>query len=96
MCYVHQSARQVEAMGGELSAKQWLGLMISINSNGSLLKEEILDRFLKDPPFWFNISLYGGSNETYANMCGLPVYDQVKENIRALRKAGVAVSLNQL
>lgn len=71
-----------------------MGLIISVNSNGSMLKGEILERFLQDPPFRFNISLYGGSNETYANMCGLPVYDQVKENIRALRQAGVQVSLN--
>lgn len=71
-----------------------MGLLISINSNGSMLKGEILERFLQDPPFRFNISLYGGSNETYARMCGLPMYDQVKENIRALRAAGVQVSLN--
>ena len=71
-----------------------LGLMISINTNGSMLRGKILEEFLKDPPFRFNISLYGGSNETYKNMCGLPVYDQVKENIRALRSAGVDVSLN--
>ena len=71
-----------------------MGLMISINSNGSMLQGKILEEFLKDPPFRFNISLYGGSNETYQKMCGLPVYDRVKENIRALRKAGVDVSLN--
>ena len=71
-----------------------LGLLISINSNGSLLQGEILEKFLEDPPFRFNISLYGGSNATYENMCGLPMYDRVKENIRALRKAGVDVSLN--
>ncbi len=71
-----------------------MGLMISINSNGSMLQGEILERFLKDPPFRFNISLYGGSNETYRNMCGIPAYDRVKENIRALRSAGVMVSLN--
>ncbi len=71
-----------------------MGLMISINTNGSMLRGKILEEFLKDPPFRFNISLYGGSNETYRNMCGLPVYDQVKENIRALRQAGVEVSLN--
>ena len=71
-----------------------LGLMISINSNGSMLQGKILERFLEDPPFRFNISLYGGSNDTYKNMCGLPVYDRVKENIRALKKAGVEVSLN--
>ena len=71
-----------------------MGLLISINSNGSMLQGNILEEFLKDPPFRFNISLYGGSNETYRNMCGLPVYDRVKENIRALRRAGVEVSLN--
>ncbi len=131
MCYVHQSAEQVIAQGGELTAQQWLhiaaaaqkkgmlfalltggeplvrkdffeiyegmkkmGLMISINSNGSMLQGEILERFLKDPPARFNISLYGGSNKTYADMCGLPIYERVKENIRALRQSGVSVSLN--
>ena len=71
-----------------------LGLLISVNTNGSMLQGEILEKFLQDPPFRFNISLYGGSNETYQKMCGLPMYDRVKENIRALRKAGVDVSLN--
>ena len=71
-----------------------MGLLITINSNGSMLKGKILERFLEAPPLRFNISLYGGSNETYSNMCGLPVYDDVKENIRTLRQAGINVSLN--
>lgn len=71
-----------------------MGLYISINTNGSLLKGDILERFIQDPPSRFNISLYGGSNETYAKMCGLPMYDTVKENIRKLRQAGIDVSLN--
>ena len=71
-----------------------MGLMLSINSNGSMLQGKILERFLEAPPFRFNISLYGGCDETYRRMCGLPVYSQVKENIRALRKAGVDVGLN--
>lgn len=71
-----------------------MGLLISINSNGSMLRGEILEKFLQDPPLRFNISLYGGSNETYRNMCGIPAYDTVKENIRALKNAGVDVSLN--
>ena len=71
-----------------------MGLFISINSNGSMLKGKILERFLETPPTRFNISLYGGSNETYRNMCGVPAYDQVKENIRILRQAGIDVNLN--
>ena len=71
-----------------------MGLYISINTNGSLLSGETLDKFITDPPFRFNISLYGGSNETYRKMCGLPKYNEVKDNIRKLRKAGIDVSLN--
>ena len=71
-----------------------MGLLVSINTNGSMLQGEILERFLKNPPFRFNISLYGGSNETYKTMCGIPAYDQVKGNIRRLRQAWVNVSLN--
>ena len=71
-----------------------LGLLISINTNGSLLSGEILDRFLADPPARFNISLYGGSNKTYSRMCGNPAYDRVVSAIGALRSAGADVSLN--
>lgn len=71
-----------------------MGLLISINSNGSMLRGEILEKFIQDPPVRFNVSLYGGSNETYQRMCGRPVYDQVKENLRTLRQAGIDVSLN--
>lgn len=71
-----------------------MGILISINSNGSMLQGPILERLLENPPFRINISLYGGSNETYQSMCGRPAYDQVKENIRRLREAGVDVSVN--
>ena len=71
-----------------------MGILVSINTNGSLLTGETLERFLEAPPNRFNISLYGGSNETYRRMCGAPAYDTVRENIRRLREAGVDVSLN--
>ena len=71
-----------------------LGLMVSVNSNGSLLCGEALERFLEDPPFRVNISLYGGSQETYRTMCGNEAFDQVVANIRALKQNGVDVRLN--
>lgn len=77
-----------------LHGMQDLGLYVSINSNGSMLSGPILQKLLERPPFRMNISLYGGCNETYENMCGKPAYTQVKENIHALRNAGVEVSLN--
>jgi len=71
-----------------------LGLMLSINTNGSLLTQPVLDRFLADPPARFNISLYGSSNDTYQKMCGQSVYDRILSAIRTLRQAGADVSLN--
>ena len=131
MCYVHQKEEDLQAIGKELTAAQWLdiareardmgmvfvlltggepfvrkdffeiyegmkelGLFISINSNGSMLQGHILERLLKNPPGRMNISLYGGCNETYQNMCGLPAYDRVFNNIKTLKEHGVDVRLN--
>jgi len=71
-----------------------MGLLISINSNGSMISGPILEEFLKDPPLRFNISLYGGCRQTYETMCGQNAFDRVMENIRTLRNAGIDVSLN--
>ena len=75
-------------------AMKELGLLISINSNGSMLSGPILEKLLEDPPFRVNISLYGGSNETYCGMCGQPAFDRVVENIAALKAGGLDVRLN--
>ncbi len=71
-----------------------MGLVISINSNASLIKNETLQRLLENPPFRMNISLYGASRDTYQRMCGLPVFDEVVHSIVQLKKAGVEVRLN--
>lgn len=71
-----------------------MGLLISINSNGSLLSGEIRRKLIEDPPFRINISLYGGSDETYRGMCGPGAFDDVIGNIRALKAAGIDVRLN--
>ena len=71
-----------------------MGLMVSINSNGSLLKGDVLEKLIADPPFRINISLYGGCRQTYRDMCGQDAFDQVVDSIRALRQAGVDVRLN--
>lgn len=77
-----------------LSGLKRMGLLISVNSNGFLLQGELRERILRDPPHRFNITLYGSSNETYEALCGIPAYDTVLRNIRALREAGVDVKLN--
>lgn len=70
------------------------GLIVSINSNGMLLQGDLLRELCNDPPSRVNITLYGITNETYEKQCGLPVYDRVVSNIKALRDAGIEVKVN--
>ena len=74
-------------------AMKKMGLYISINSNGSFSKE-VLDKLLENPPYRMNITIYGGSEETYKKMCGNPAFDKVVSNIRALKAGGIDVRAN--
>lgn len=71
-----------------------LGLLISINTNGSLIDHEMLQFLTENPPFRMNISLYGCSNETYTRLCGIPMYDVVSQNIYRLHEVGISIRLN--
>lgn len=75
-------------------AMKAMGLMISINTNGSLLQGAVREELLEDPPTRVNVSLYGGCAETYRRMCGQDAFETVVDNIRALKKAGVDVRIN--
>lgn len=70
------------------------GLAVSMMTNGSCVTPEILELFRAYPPTSINVTLYGGSPETYARVCGNASYfDRVLANIRALRDQGSAVYL---
>ena len=72
-----------------------MGLFISINSNGTMLNDEWLEFFRQNPPAKFNITLYGGSNETYERLCGNPRgFDQIKAAIEKLQAARIEILLN--
>lgn len=71
-----------------------MGFLVSVNSNALLMEGKILEAIQRDPPSRINISLYGTSNETYEKQCGVPVYDRVIRNIRALRESGIDVKVN--
>ena len=51
-----------------------LGLMVSVNTNASLLNDEILAAFRQAPPARVNVTLYGGSEQTYSTLCGNSAY----------------------
>lgn len=71
------------------------GFLISINSNGTLIDEEVVEWLKKVPPVRINISLYGVSDEAYLRLCGKPDgFTKVKNAIRLLKNAGIGIKLN--
>ena len=72
-----------------------MGLILSINSNGTLIDEETIEWLKETPPTRINITLYGASNATYERLCGNPKgYTQATKAIRLLREAGISVKIN--
>ena len=87
--FLHPDFRQI------MEGLHKLGLLISINSNGTLIDESTV-AWLKDcPPVRINISLYGTDDETYHRLCGNPQgFTQTTRAIRLLQEAGIPVKLN--
>lgn len=72
-----------------------MGFRICVMSNAGAYSDEIRDVFRRYPPSNVGVTLYGGSNETYAAVTGDPKgLDKVAENIRFFRSIRVPVGLN--
>lgn len=71
------------------------GLLLSINTNGTLIDESTVAWLRETPPVRMNITLYGASDATYERLCGNPRgFTEVTNAIRMLRQAGILVKLN--
>ena len=46
-----------------------MGFIITINTNATLITEEVAELFSRVKPRRLNVSLYGGCNETYKDLC---------------------------
>ena len=87
--FLHPQFRQI------MEGLHRMGLIISINSNATLIDENTVEWLKKCPPVRINITLYGASDETYARLCGNPHgFTQVTKAIRLLTEAGIIVKLN--
>lgn len=72
-----------------------MGLVVSINTNGSMLDEGAVERLSEYPPRRVNITLYGAGDRTYEDLCGVKgMFSRVDGSIRRLREAGIQVKLN--
>ena len=72
-----------------------MGLLVSVNTNGSLLNDDAVRRLTRLPPRRVNITLYGAGDETYETLCQAKnMFSVVDRSIRRLKEAGIAVKLN--
>ena len=72
-----------------------MGVILSVNTNGTCLTPELLELFVKFPPEKINISLYGMSGEKYGSLCrNAAGFDRAIQNTLLLKNAGVTVNLN--
>ncbi|MCQ2354776.1 MAG: radical SAM protein [Clostridia bacterium] len=71
------------------------GVIMSVNTNGSLITEEIVDCWRRHRPENVNITLYGMSDETYGNVCRIPGgFERAMRGIMMLKEAGIRMCLN--
>lgn len=71
-----------------------LGMILTINTNGTLIDEEMAAFFGKHKPRRVNITLYGTDEETYKNLCHYPGgFEKTMRGIRLLRENGVDVKI---
>ena len=69
-----------------------MGMIITINTNGTLIDEDLAAFFGKYKPRRVNITLYGTDEETYGKLCHYPGgYEKTLRGIRLLREQGVDV-----
>lgn len=72
-----------------------MGLLISINSNATLVTEETVKWLQEVPPVRMNITLYGASDETYGRLCrNSKGFTQVTRAIHLLKDAGIPIKIN--
>ena len=103
MCYIHGKEGLLfllltggEAMlrddfAGLYEALAKMGFRLVINTNGSMVTDEILELFRKYPPVRVNVSMYGASDDTYARLCGNRKREHVAKAIRDMKAIGLSV-----
>ena len=71
-----------------------LGIVLTLNTNATLIDESWVEFFKEHKPRRINITLYGSSNETYEHLCHYKNgYDKVIHAIHLLKEAGVPVKV---
>ena len=72
-----------------------LGIILTLNTNGTLMNEKIVRCLEKHPPEKVNVTLYGASSDTYRKVCrSADGYDATIRGIQLLKEAKIPVCIN--
>lgn len=72
-----------------------MGFILTINTNGTLIDENIVRTFQTYKPRRVNVTLYGGSRETYQRLChSAQGYDRCLNGLKLLKQAEIDTKLN--
>ncbi len=76
-------------------AMSQLGLSISINTNGTMLSEQVRNLLERRPPSQLNVTLYGPREETYGTLCGNSyAFAKTMDTMRWARDLGIFLNVN--
>lgn len=71
-----------------------MGMILTVNTNATLIDEEWAAFFGTHKPRRVNVTLYGADEDTYANLCHYPGgFERTLRGVRLLRQNGVDVRL---
>lgn len=72
-----------------------LGLLVSVNTNGTLIDGETIELWKKYPPLRVNLTLYGASPASYRRLCGhSDACERAYRAVELLIEAGIRCKLN--
>lgn len=78
-----------------LSGMNKIGLQVSVNSNGTMIDCEKVERLREAPPIRINLTMYGASEETYEKLCGDgDAYNKMRRGVELLKENGIPVKFN--
>lgn len=72
-----------------------MGMILTVNTNGTLIDEQWADFFAEYPPRRINLTLYGKDEHTYQNLCHYPEgFGKALRAIQLLQERKVDVKVN--
>ena len=74
-----------------------LGMVLTINTNGTLLNEDWAEFFGQNKPRRINITLYGADDKAYRELCHFPGgFEKTMQAVRLLQKNNVDVKISSV